>query len=73
MIDVTHDQMEAMALANKIVVFHGGGVELFGSPMELYETSRNMFVTQFIGSRKMNFFRVIFCPTATCIAGTRKL
>ena len=55
MIDVTHDQMAAMALANKIVVFHGGGIELFGSPMELYETPRNMFVAQFTGSPKMNF------------------
>ena len=73
MIDVTHDQMEAMVLANRIIVFRGGMIVLFGSPVELYETSRNMFVTQFIGSRQMNFFRVIFCPTATCIAGTRKL
>ena len=73
MIYVTNDQMEAVTLATKTIVFRGGMIVLFGSPVELYETSRNMFVTQFIGSRKMNFFRVIFCPTATCIAGTRKL
>ena len=45
-----------MTLANKIVVLRGGVVEQVGGPMELYETPRNMFVAQFIGSPKMNFF-----------------
>ena len=57
MIYVTHDQVEAMTLANKIVVLRDGVIEQVGSPMELYETQRNMFVAQFIGSPKMNFFR----------------
>ena len=57
MIYVTHDQVEAMTLANKIVVLRDGVIEQVGSPMELYETPRNMFVAQFIGSPKMNFFR----------------
>ena len=57
MIYGTHDQMEAMILATKIIVFRDGVIELFGSPMELYETPRNMLVAQFIGSPKMNFFR----------------
>ena len=56
MIYVTHDQVEAMTLANKIVVLRDGVVEQVGGPMELYETPRNMFVAQFIGSPKMNFF-----------------
>ena len=44
-------------MANRIIVFRDGGIELFGSPMELYETPRNMLVAQFIGSPKMSFFR----------------
>ncbi|MEX0369095.1 MAG: ABC transporter ATP-binding protein [Tateyamaria sp.] len=56
MIYVTHDQVEAMTLADKIVVLRGGNIEQVGSPIELYEQPRNMFVAQFIGSPKMNFF-----------------
>lgn len=56
MIYVTHDQVEAMTLADKIVVLRDGRVEQVGSPMELYERPANAFVAQFIGSPKMNFF-----------------
>ena len=56
MIYVTHDQVEAMTLADKIVVLRAGKVEQVGSPIELYETPANAFVAQFIGSPKMNFF-----------------
>ena len=56
MIYVTHDQVEAMTLADKIVVLRKGNIEQIGSPIELYETPQNMFVAQFIGSPKMNFF-----------------
>jgi len=56
MIYVTHDQVEAMTLADKIVVLRGGNIEQVGAPIELYETPQNMFVAQFIGSPKMNFF-----------------
>jgi multiple sugar transport system ATP-binding protein/alpha-glucoside transport system ATP-binding protein len=56
MIYVTHDQVEAMTLADKIVVLRDGRIEQVGSPMELYETPQNAFVAQFIGSPKMNFF-----------------
>ena len=56
MIYVTHDQVEAMTLADKIVVLRGGVIEQIGSPIKLYEESANMFVAQFIGSPKMNFF-----------------
>ncbi|MCC2612307.1 ABC transporter ATP-binding protein [Neorhizobium sp. Rsf11] len=54
MIYVTHDQIEAMTLADKIVVLRDGRIEQVGSPRELYERPANMFVAQFIGSPKMN-------------------
>tara|TARA_R110002020_G_scaffold60594_8_gene163995 strand:- start:593 stop:1600 length:1008 start_codon:yes stop_codon:yes gene_type:complete len=55
MIYVTHDQVEAMTLADKIVVLNGGRVEQIGSPMELYNRPVNRFVAGFIGSPQMNF------------------
>ena len=54
---VTHDQVEAMTLADKIVVLRAGGVEQVGSPLELYDDPANLFVAGFIGSPRMNFFR----------------
>jgi multiple sugar transport system ATP-binding protein len=54
MIYVTHDQIEAMTLADRIVVLRDGVVEQVGTPRELYEQPRNLFVAQFIGSPKMN-------------------
>nr|WP_272214453.1 sn-glycerol-3-phosphate ABC transporter ATP-binding protein UgpC [Marinicella sp. W31]MDC2880063.1 sn-glycerol-3-phosphate ABC transporter ATP-binding protein UgpC [Marinicella sp. W31] len=51
---VTHDQVEAMTMADKIVVLNGGGIEQAGSPLELYDTPQNAFVAQFIGSPSMN-------------------
>jgi alpha-glucoside transport system ATP-binding protein len=54
MIYVTHDQVEAMTLATRIVVLAGGGISQVGSPLELYEKPRNEFVAQFIGSPAMN-------------------
>ena len=56
MIYVTHDQVEAMTLADKIVVLRAGKIEQVGSPIDLYERPANSFVAQFIGSPKMNFF-----------------
>ncbi|NKB77449.1 MAG: sn-glycerol-3-phosphate ABC transporter ATP-binding protein UgpC [Gammaproteobacteria bacterium] len=56
MIYVTHDQVEAMTLADKIVVLRDGRIAQVGSPIELYERPQNAFVAQFIGSPKMNFF-----------------
>jgi multiple sugar transport system ATP-binding protein len=55
MVYVTHDQVEAMTMADKIVVLNGGVVEQVGSPLELYHRPRNIFVAGFIGSPKMNF------------------
>ncbi|WOI57680.1 ABC transporter ATP-binding protein [Palleronia sp. LCG004] len=54
MVYVTHDQVEAMTMADKIVVLRAGHVEQVGSPLELYRTPRNRFVAEFIGSPKMN-------------------
>ena len=54
MIYVTHDQVEAMTLATRIVVLAGGGISQVGSPLELYERPKNEFVAQFIGSPAMN-------------------
>ncbi|XAW90601.1 sn-glycerol-3-phosphate ABC transporter ATP-binding protein UgpC [Vibrio sp. CDRSL-10 TSBA] len=55
MVYVTHDQVEAMTLADKIVVLRDGKVEQVGSPMNLYQNPKNRFVAGFIGSPKMNF------------------
>lgn len=55
MIYVTHDQVEAMTLADKIVVLNAGRIEQVGSPMELYNRPANLFVAGFIGSPQMNF------------------
>lgn len=55
MIYVTHDQVEAMTLADKIVVLNAGAIEQIGSPMELYNRPANIFVAGFIGSPQMNF------------------
>src|SRR6056297_3473759 len=54
MIYVTHDQVEAMTLADRIVVLNAGNIEQVGTPMELYETPASLFVAGFIGSPRMN-------------------
>ena len=54
---VTHDQIEAMTMADKIVVMHDGRVEQVGAPLELYDRPANRFVAGFIGSPAMNFLR----------------
>jgi multiple sugar transport system ATP-binding protein len=51
---VTHDQVEAMTMADRIVVLNAGRIEQYGSPLELYERSANLFVAGFIGSPQMN-------------------
>ncbi|PRY26986.1 maltose ABC transporter ATP-binding protein /trehalose ABC transporter ATP-binding protein /sucrose ABC transporter ATP-binding protein [Aliiruegeria haliotis] len=56
MIYVTHDQVEAMTLASRIVVLANKGISQVGTPLELYEKPRNEFVAQFIGSPAMNLF-----------------
>jgi multiple sugar transport system ATP-binding protein len=54
---VTHDQIEAMTMADKIVVMHDGLVEQIGAPLELYDRPANLFVAGFIGSPAMNFVK----------------
>ncbi|SNT73592.1 ABC transporter ATP-binding protein [Paracoccus seriniphilus] len=62
MIYVTHDQVEAMTMADKIVVLRAGRIEQVGSPLELFHKPRNQFVAGFIGNPNMNFLPV------TCVA-----
>ena len=54
---VTHDQIEAMTMADRIVVMNGGRIEQVGAPLDLYDRPCNQFVAGFIGSPAMNFFR----------------
>jgi multiple sugar transport system ATP-binding protein len=54
---VTHDQVEAMTMADRIVVLHDGVIEQMGSPLELYDRPANLFVAGFIGSPAMNLFK----------------
>ncbi len=55
---VTHDQIEAMTLADKIVIMNKGKIEQFGSPEDIYNNPNNVFVAEFIGNPKMNIFKV---------------
>ena len=64
MIYVTHDQVEAMTMADKIVVLRDGNIEQVGSPLELYHHPVNQFVAGFIGSPKMNFLPVVVKETS---------
>ncbi|HTN63040.1 MAG TPA: sn-glycerol-3-phosphate ABC transporter ATP-binding protein UgpC [Devosia sp.] len=67
---VTHDQVEAMTLADRIVVMNLGRVEQFGTPRELYETPANTFVATFIGSPQMALLEVTRSGDQLIIAGT---
>ena len=63
---VTHDQMEAMTLADRIVLLNGGKIEQVGTPEEIYLKPRTLFAARFIGSPPMNFIEM---TTRTCAAG----
>ncbi|QIZ49973.1 sn-glycerol-3-phosphate ABC transporter ATP-binding protein UgpC [Dickeya zeae] len=78
MIYVTHDQVEAMTMAQRIVVLNGGRIEQVGTPLELFNRPRNKFVAGFIGSPRMNMFRAtissasddgveVRCPSGTLL------
>jgi multiple sugar transport system ATP-binding protein len=58
MVYVTHDQVEAMTMASRIVVLNRGVIEQVGSPLELYRNPHNRFVAGFLGAPRMNFFSV---------------
>ncbi len=70
MIYVTHDQVEAMTLADRIVVLSAGRIEQVGAPLELYERPANLFVAQFIGSPAMNILpaKIVEAGSVTRIA-----
>src|SRR5690606_41322601 len=59
MVYVTHDQVEAMTLGDRIVVMNAGEIQQIGTPLELYERPANQFVAGFVGSPAMNFIRGI--------------
>lgn len=72
---VTHDQVEAMTMADRIVVMHGGTVEQVGTPMELFDRPKNVFVAGFLGAPTMNFLTAVVSAkndqqTVYKIAGT---
>ena len=71
MVYVTHDQVEAMTLADKIVVLNAGRVEQVGRPMDLYNDPDNAFVAGFIGSPKMNFLKAAALGEAGEMVGVR--
>ena len=68
---VTHDQIEAMTLADRVVVLRDGLIEQVGSPLELYDRPANQFVAQFIGTPQMNVMAAATLPELTRIAGDR--
>ena len=68
---VTHDQIEAMTLADRVVVLRDGLIEQVGSPLELYDRPANQFVAQFIGMPQMNVLAAAALPELTKIAGPR--
>src|ERR1700758_2899078 len=65
---VTHDQIEAMTLGDRVVVMHGGVAQQIGTPDELYERPANLFVAGFIGSPAMNFFPATLTPTGLTLS-----
>jgi multiple sugar transport system ATP-binding protein len=71
MIYVTHDQVEAMTLGQRIVVFNGGRIEQAGTPFDLYERPANLFVAGFLGSPRMNFLEASLVGEEGAIATVR--
>jgi ABC-type sugar transport system ATPase subunit len=69
MIYVTHDQVEAMTLADRIVVLQGGRIEQIGTPLELYNAPANVFVAGFIGSPRMNLLPARAAGAGTVLVG----
>jgi multiple sugar transport system ATP-binding protein len=66
---VTHDQVEAMTLADRVVVLRDGAIEQVGSPLELYDKPANQFVAQFIGTPQMNVVDTAKLPTLGAVVG----
>ena len=68
---VTHDQVEAMTLADRVVVLRDGAIEQVGSPLELYDRPANQFVAQFIGTPQMNIVEAKALPVFSALTGGR--
>ncbi len=66
---VTHDQIEAMTMADTIVVMQAGRIEQIGAPLDLYERPRNLFVAEFIGSPAMNLLPGVLGPEGVAVDG----
>jgi multiple sugar transport system ATP-binding protein len=66
---VTHDQVEAMTLADRVVVLRDGAIEQVGSPLELYDKPANQFVAQFIGTPQMNVIDTTSLPALRDVVG----
>jgi multiple sugar transport system ATP-binding protein len=70
---VTHDQVEAMTMGDRIAVLDGGTLQQFGPPAELYTRPVNQFVARFIGSPEMNLFEAAFDESGTLVLGSQRL
>src|SRR5205823_1892895 len=70
MVYVTHDQIEAMSMADRVILLSNGRIEQNGAPVELYETPANIFVARFIGMPPMNLLRLEAAAGEAVIAGT---
>ncbi|RZN97935.1 MAG: ABC transporter ATP-binding protein, partial [Synechococcus sp. MED-G134] len=70
---VTHDQVEAMTMGDRIAVLNQGRLQQLGTPMELYKWPSNIFVAQFIGSPAMGLLPVTVGPNATFILGSKRI
>jgi len=70
---VTHDQTEAMTMADRVVVMNGGRIEQTGPPMEIYRKPANLFVARFIGSPAMNLFEATLAGDGAELAGGHRL
>jgi sn-glycerol 3-phosphate transport system ATP-binding protein/multiple sugar transport system ATP-binding protein len=70
MVYVTHDQVEAMTMADKIVIMNNGVVEQVGSPLEIFDRPATRFVASFVGSPEMNFLQGVMTPDGVSVLGT---
>ena len=70
---VTHDQVEAMTMGDRIAVLNQGRLQQLGTPMELYRWPSNIFVAQFIGSPAMSLLPITVGPNATLILGSKRI
>ena len=70
MVYVTHDQVEAMSMADRVILLSGGRIEQNGTPADLYETPANIFVARFIGTPPMNLLKLDHGAAGAVIAGT---